>query len=147
MNISSGKIELNGVSFGSNTSVDELIGNPQFHSCINNGGPVDIFTSQQVTVDRYTFNIKIFFINKRLDKIQLTPVNLEMKAPGYPDEEYQRKKKKVADSFLRAKLGEPQKANGAVLYYEFEWGSVSSVAFLGGRNEYSGGFIEISYKK
>ena len=63
MNISSGKIELNGISFGSDTSVDELIGNPQFRSYINNGGPVNIFTSQQVAVDRYTFNIKIFFIN------------------------------------------------------------------------------------
>ena len=147
MNISSGRIELNGISFGSDTSVDELIGNPQFRSHINNGGPVNIFTSQQVAVDGYIFNIKIFFINKRLDKIQLTPVNLEMKVLGYPDEEYQREKKKVTDSFLRAKLGEPLKANEAVLYYEFEWGNVSSVAFLSGRNEYSGGFIEISYKK
>ena len=77
----------------------------------------------------------------------MTPVNLEMKVLGYPDEEYQREKKKVTDSFLRAKLGEPLKANEAVLYYEFEWGNVSSVAFLSGRNEYSGGFIEISYKK
>ena len=95
MNISSGKIELNGISFGSDTSVDELIGNPQFRSYINNGGPVNIFTSQQVAVDRYTFNIKIFFINKRLDKIQLTPANLEMKDPGYPDEDYQREKRRL----------------------------------------------------
>ena len=39
------------------------------------------------------------------------------------------------------------KENEAVLYYEFDWGSASSVAFLSGRNEYAGGFIEIVYKK
>lgn len=145
MHISLGKIELNGISFGSDTSIDEVLGNSQFHSYINSS--VGIFTSEHVTVDGCTFNIKIVFIDKHIDKIQLTPVNLEMKDPGYPDKNYQDEKKKVADSFLRANLGNPLKENEAVLYYEFDWGSVSSVAFLSGRNEYTGGFIEISYKQ
>ena len=145
MDIRLGKIEINSITFGNDTSIDEVLGNSQFHSYVNNS--VGIFTSEQVAVDGYTFNIKIIFIDKQIDKIQLTPVNLEMKDPGYPDEKYQDEKKKVADSFLRVNLGNPQKENEAVLYYEFDWGSVSSVAFLSGRNEYTGGFIEISYKK
>lgn len=145
MNITLGKIELNDISFGNDTSIDEVLGNSKFHSYENNG--VCIFTSEQVEVDGYSFNIKIIFINKQIDKIQLTPVNLEMKDPGYPDEKYQAEKKKISDAFLRTNIGEPQKENEAVLYYEFEWGSVSSIAFLSGRNEYSGGFVEISYKK
>ena len=147
MQIRLGKIELNGTSFGNDTTIDEVLGNSNFQSYVNSNGSVDIFTSEQVVVDGYTFNTKVFFVNKRIDKIQLIPVNLEMKDPGYPDKKYQEEKKKVADSFLRAKLGDPLKENEAVLYYEFDWGSVSSVAFLSGRNEYTGGFIEISYKK
>ena len=141
------KIELNGTSFGNDTTIDEVLGNSNFQSYVNSNGSVGIFTSEQVVVDGYTFNIKVFFVNKRIDKIQLIPVNLEMKDPGYPDKKYQEEKKKAVDSFLRAKLGDPLKENEAVLYYEFDWGSVSSVAFLSGRNEYTGGFIEISYKK
>lgn len=147
MYMSLGEIKLNGISFGTDTSINEVIGNSKFQSFVNNSGPIDIFTSEQVAVGEYTFNIKIFFINKRIDKIQMIPTKLEMRDPGYPDEKYQEEKKKVADSFLRAKLGDPLKENEAVLYYEFEWGSVSSVAFLSGRNEYTGGFIEIAYKK
>lgn len=147
MQIRLGKIELNGTSFGNDTTIDEVLGNSNFQSYVNSNRSVDIFTSEQVVVDGYTFNIKVFFVNKRIDKIQLIPVNLEMKDPGYPDKKYQEEKKKAADFFLRAKLGDPLKENEAVLYYEFDWGSVSSVAFLSGRNEYTGGFIEISYKK
>ena len=147
MQIRLGKIELNGISFGNDTTIDEVLGNSNFQSYVNSNGSVDIFTSEPVVVDGYTFNTKVFFVNKRIDKIQLIPVNLEMKDPGYPDKKYQEEKKKAADSFVRAKLGDPLKENEAVLYYEFDWGSVSSVAFLSGRNEYTGGFIEISYKK
>ena len=147
MQIRLGKIELNGTSFGNDTTIDEVLGNSNFQSYVNSNGSVDIFTSEQIVVDGYTFNTKVFFVNKRIDKIQLIPVNLEMKDPGYPDKKYQEEKKKAADSFLRAKLGDPLKENESVLYYEFDWGSVSSVAFLSGRNEYTGGFIEISYKK
>ena len=143
--ISLGKIELNDISFGMDTSIDEVLGNSQFRSYVNNR--VGICTSEQVTVEGYTFNIKIIFLDKHIDKIQLTPANLEMVDPGYPDKKYQEEKKKVADSFLRANLGKPIKENEAVLYYEFDWGSISSVTFLSGKNEYTGGFIEISYKK
>ena len=147
MNLRLGDIELYNITLRNGTNMNELIQNPKFQSFVNNNGPVDIFTSKQVNVYGYTFNVKIFFINKRLDKIQLVPVNLGMKDPGYPDKKYQEEKKKVADSFLRAELGDPLKENEAVLYYEFDWGSASSIAFLSGRNEYAGGFIEISYKK
>lgn len=147
MQMNIGKIELNDISFGNDTSIDEVLGNSKFHSYVNNNGSVDIFTAEHVTVDGYTFNVKIIYINKRIDKIQLIPVNLEMKDPGYPDEKYQEEKKRVSDSFLKKKLGDPLKENEAVLYYEFDWGSISSVAFFSGRNEYTGGFIEISYKK
>ena len=109
--------------------------------------PRNTFTLENVDVDGYSFNIKLFFSNKRIDKIQLIPVNLGMKDPGYPNKEYQEEKKKVSDSFLRKHFGNPLKENEAVLYYEFDWGNVSSVAFLSGRNEYTGGFIEMVYKK
>ena len=147
MQIDIGKIELNGTCFGNNTNIDEVLSNPKFQNYVNNSGPVDIFTSEQVNLGGYTFKAKILFINKRMNKIQLIPVNLAMKDPGYPDEKYQEEKKKVTDNFLRAQLGEPLRENEAVLYYEFDWGSVASVAFCSGRNEYTGGFIEISYKK
>ena len=140
------KIELNDISFGNDTNMEEVLGKPKFQSHVTNG-PINIFTSENVDVDGYSFNIKIFFVNKRIDKMQLIPVNLGMKDPGYPDKEYQEEKKKVSDSFLRKHFGEPLKENEAVLYYEFDWGSASSVAFLSGRNEYAGGFIEIVYKK
>lgn len=147
MNISIGNFKLYDISFRKDTSIDEVLGNPKFQSYMNNNGPIDIFTSEQASVDGYTFNAKIFFMNKRLDRIQLVPVNLEMKDPGCPDKKYQEEKKKIADSFLRSKLGEPSKESDGVLYYEYDWGSVSSIAFLSGRNEYAGGFIEISYRK
>lgn len=140
-------IEINGICFKNDTNIYEVLNNPQFQFYGNNDSSVDIFTSKKVVIDRYIFNIKVFFINKQIEKIQLTPTNLDMKDPGYPDKEYQEEKKKIADSFLRAKLGKPLKENEAVLYYEFDWGSISSIAFLGGRNEYAGGFIEISYKR
>lgn len=104
-------------------------------------------TWDQVVIDGYAFKVEVFFEDHRINKIQLIPTNLEMKDPGYPDKKYQEEKKKAADSFLRAKLGNPLKESDAVLYYEYDWGSVSSVAFLSGRNEYAGGFIQISYKK
>lgn len=104
---------------------------------------VRVQTWERIVIDGYTFTAKVFVINHRIDKIQLIPV-LERKDPGYPDKEYQEEKKKAADSFLRARLGDPSKESESVLYYEFDWGSVSSVAFLSGRNEYAGGFIEIA---
>lgn len=145
MNLGLGKIALNDISFGMDTSMDEVLGNSKFHSYVNSR--VGIFTSKQVVVEGYTFNAKIVFIDKHINEIQLIPVNLEMEDPGYPDEKYQQEKKKVADSFLRTNLGKPLKENEAVLYYEFDWGNISSVAFLSGRNEYTGGFVEISYRK
>ena len=104
---------------------------------------VTVKTWERVVIDGYTFKVKAYFINHRLDKIRLLPV-LEMKDPGYPDRKYQEEKKKVADSFLCARLGKPSKESESVLYYEFDWGSISSVTFLSGRNEYTGGFIEIA---
>lgn len=109
----------------------------------NKESTVRVQTWERIVIDGYTFTAKVFVINHRIDKIQLIPI-LEKKDPGYPDKEYQEEKKKVADSFLRARLGKPSKESESVLYYEFDWGSVSSVAFLSGRNEYTGGFIEIS---
>lgn len=147
MNMSLGEIEINGVLFRSGIGIDALLCNPQFHSYVNSNGAIDLFTADQVVVDGYSFKVKVFFLNKSIEKIQLFPINIGIKDPGYPDKKYQDEKKKVVDSFLRAKLGEPLKENEAVLYYEFEWGSISSVAFLSGRNEYTGGFIDISYKK
>jgi len=105
---------------------------------------VRVQTWERIVIDGYAFKVKAYFINHRLDKIRLLPV-LEMKDLGYPDRKYQEERKKVADSFLRARLGEPLKENESVLYYEFDWGSVSSVAFLSGRNEYTGGFIEVEF--
>ena len=105
---------------------------------------VSVKTLERVVIDGYAFKVKAYFINHRLDKIRLLPVR-EMKDPGYPDRKYQEEKKKVADSFLRARLGEPLKESESVMYYEFDWGNVSSVAFLSGRNEYTGGFIEVEF--
>ena len=104
---------------------------------------VTVKTWERVVIDGYAFKVKVFVINHRIDKIQLIPV-LERKDPGYPDQKYQEEKKKVADSFLCARLGKPSKESESVLYYEFDWGSISSVTFLSGRNEYTGGFIEIA---
>ncbi len=146
MNVNLGEIEINGVSFGRNTGVNELLCNPRFKAYVDDNSPIDLFTSDGANVCGYTFKVKVFFVNKQIDKIQLFPVNLGMKNPGYPNEKYQEKRKKVADTFLRSVLGKPLKESETVLYYEFDWGRVSSVAFFGGRNEYTGGFIEISYK-
>lgn len=140
-------IEINGIHFTNDTAIYEVLNNPKFQPYGNDNSLIDIFISEQVVIDEYTFNIKVFFVNKQIEKIQLTPTNLDIKDPGYPDKKYQGEKKKITDSFLRAKLGKPTKENEAILYYEFDWGSISSIAFLSGRNEYSGGFIEISYKK
>ena len=145
MNISLGELNINGLSIGKNTSPDELIGNPDFQSFVDDNGPVDLFISNAVNMGEYTFNVKIFYWKKRIDKIQLIPVNLEIEDPGYPDKRYQEAKKKVADSFLRANLGTPSIENEAILSYDFEWGKVASVSYLSGRNEYTGGFIVISY--
>lgn len=108
---------------------------------------VSVKTLERVVIDGYAFKVKAYFINHRLDKIRLLPVDLKMKDPGHPDRKYQEEKKKVADSFLRARLGEPLKESESVMYYEFDWGNVSSVAFLSGRNEYTGGFIEVELKQ
>jgi hypothetical protein len=35
----------------------------------------------------------------------------------------------------------------SVLYYEFEWGNISSRIILNGRSEYMGGFIEVNYER
>ena len=142
-----GELEIDGVIYDRNTSVDMVLCSPQFHPYVNSNGAIDLFTADQVVVDGYSFKVKVFFLNKSIEKIQLFPINIGIKDPGYPDKKYQDEKKKVVDSFLRAKLGEPLKENDAVLYYEFEWGSISSVAFLSGRNEYTGGFIEFSYNQ
>ena len=147
MNMSLGELNINGVSVGKSTLIDDLIGNPNFQSFVDDNGPVDLFISNAVSMGEYTFNIKIFYWKKRIDKIQLIPVNLEVEDPGYPDRRYQEAKKKISDIFLRSNLGTPSKENDAVLYYSFEWGTVSSVSFLSGRNEYTGGYIEISYNK
>ena len=70
-----------------------------------------------------------------------------MADPGYPSEAFQAAKKKVCDEFLRAHLGEPSAENESVLYYEFEWGNISSRIILNGRSEYMGGFIEVNYER
>ncbi len=145
MKMKLGELKINGVSFGRNTSIDEVLSNPQFKFYVNSNGPFSSFTAENVNVDGYEFNTRIVFTNKQIAKIRLVPVNLGIKDPGYPDENYQLEKKKVADSFLRKNLGNPSKESEAVLFYEFDWGTVSSVVFLSGRNEYTGGFIEFSY--
>lgn len=140
------RIELNGISFGSDTCIDEVLGNPQFHPFKDNDGHIDIFSSEQVCVDGYTFNIEVTFHDKQIDTIELVPVNLIIDDQGYPDKEYQEEKKKVADAFLRKHLGNPSEETEAILCYDFEWGSVISVSYLSGRNKYTGGFIAISYR-
>lgn len=101
MNLSLGKIELNGISFGMDTCMDEILGNSQFRSYVN--GRVGIFTSEQVGVEGYTFTAEIIFIDKHINKIQLIPVNLEMEDPGYPDEKYQQEKKEGCKFFFKDK--------------------------------------------
>ena len=145
MNMSLGKIELNSVSFEKDMGMDELLCNSKFHSYKNNDGHIDIFTAVQVNVEGYFFDIEITFLNKRIDTIELIPVNLGINDPGYPDKKYQEEKKKVADSFLRTNLGNPSEETETVLSYNFEWGSVTSVAYLSGRNKFTGGFVEVSY--
>ena len=147
MNLKLGEIEVNDFLLKSDTTKYELIKNLKIQSYDSDDDPIALFTIEQANVDRYTFDIDIYFIDNRLYKIKLEPVNLEMKNTGYPDEKYQNKKKKITDSFLYANLGAPLKETKAVLYYEFDWGSISSVAFFSGRNEFTGGFVEIKYKK
>ena len=147
MKMNLGELEINGVLFGRNTGIDEVINNPRFKSYVNNDGSFRSFTAEHVNVDEYEFNIRILFINNQIAKIELVPINLEIEDPGYPDENYQLTKKKMADSFLRKYLGNPPKEREDVLLYEFDWGTVSSVIFLSGRNEYTGGFIVFSYNQ
>ena len=147
MNLSLGEIELNGILFSNDTSIDEVFANSKFISHFGKKGSISIFKSEQIIVDGYKFNIKIVFINNQLDNIRMTPVNLEKKDPRYPDEKYQNEKKKVCDAFLRKHLGEPLKESEEVVRYAFDWGSVRSIVLLSGRNEFTGGFVEIKYKR
>lgn len=149
IDLNNGIIELNGIVFCRDISIDTLLHNHYFslHShSDSNGFTFDRFTLESVVVDEYTFKVKVLFLNGRIEKLQLFPINIGIEDPGYPNKEYQEIKKSVVDSFLRTRLGEPHKKNECVLYYGFEWGSISSVVFLSGRNEYTGGFIDLSYK-
>ena len=145
MNMSLGEIELNGTSFGRGMGMDGLLCNPKFYPFRDNDGHIDIFASEQADVDGYTFNVEVIFRDKHIDTIELIPVNLVIDDPGYPDKKYQEERKKVADTFLRDNLGDPSEETEAILCYDFDWGSVVSVAYLSGRNKYTGGFVEISY--
>ena len=147
MNLKLGEIKVNGFLLKSDTTIEEMLGNSKFRSYISDSRPFAIFSAEYVIIDGCTFNIRIYFSNNRIDEIRLTPVNLEMKDPGYPDEQYQNEKKKVCDAFLRKHIGEPLEKTKTVLCYEYNWGSVCSIIFLSGRNEYTGGFVEIIYIK
>ena len=94
MKMNLGELEINGVLFGRNTGIDEVINNPRFKSYVNNDGSFRSFTAEHVNVDEYEFNIRILFINNQIAKIELVPINLEIEDPGYPDENYQLTKKK-----------------------------------------------------
>ena len=150
IDLNNGIIELNGIVFSRDISIDTLLHSHYFssHSHIdcNDGSTIDRFTLESVEVDEYTFKVTARFFDGRINDLRLVPINIGIEEPDYPDKEYQEIKKSVVDLFLRTRLGEPHKKNECVLYYGFEWGSISSVAFLSGRNEYTGGFIDLSYK-
>ena len=146
MDLSLGEIELNGITFSKDTSIDEVLANSKFETDVDDNSPIGLSVSKQVDVEEYTFDVMITFENKRIKRIELTPVNLEMKDPDYPDEKYQEEKKKVNDAFLEKYLGEPHGENKNGVWYEYNWGIIISRIILWGRNEYTGGYICIEYK-
>ena len=147
MDLRLGELDLNSVTVGKDTRTENLIGNPDFRASLDDDGSVDLFTAAKMVVDGCVFKVKVVFWDKQIRRIQLIPLDVGMADPGYPSEAYQAAKKRVCDAFLRAHLGEPSAENESVLYYPFDWGSISSRIILYGRSEYMGGFIEVVYER
>lgn len=94
MKLSLGEIELNGVSFRKNMGMDDVLSSTKFSHYANNS-IISLFMSEQVNVNGYIFKVNAFFVNKRINKIQLFPIELDMEDPYYPDEKYQEKKRRL----------------------------------------------------
>ena len=147
MKLHLGELDFNGMTVGKETRTENLIENPAFRASLDDAGSIDIFNAARIPVDGCAFKVKIVCWDKKIRRIQLTPLDVGMADPGYPSEAFQAAKKKVCDEFLRTHLGEPSAENESVLYYEFEWGNISSRIILNGRSEYMGGFIEVNYER
>lgn len=151
MELKNGNIELLGTIFSKETTTDDALKNTALIASVDtdpSSDPIiDIFYAESAIVDGIKFYAEIHFISRKIDRIHMYPIDLEMANPGYPNSEYQELKKKTCDAFLLKTLGEPTLKNEAITCYDFDWGEIVSVAFYTGRNENAGGYIDINYNR
>lgn len=149
MELKNGNIELLGTIFGKETTTDDALKNTALRASVDDNSidPIDLFRAQGANVDGIKFNADIYFVSRKIDRIHMYPIDLEMADPGYPNSEYQELKKKTCDAFLLRALGEPTRKSEAFSCYEYDWGKIVSIAFYAGRNENSGGYINIDYNR
>lgn len=151
MELKNGNIELLGTIFGKDTTTDDALKNTALRATVDthqsSNPTIDIFYAESAIVDGIKFYAEIHFVSRKIVRIQMHPIDLEMADPGYPNREYQELKKKTCDAFLLRALGEPTRKSEAFSCYEYDWGKIVSIAFYAGRNENSGGYINIDYNR
>ena len=150
MDLKNGNIELLGTVFGKDTTSEDALKNTAIRASSANipNGKIEIFFAEGVNLDGIKFNADIHFVSRKINRIHLVPIDLEMPNPGYPNKEYQELRKKTCDAFLLKALGEPTDKDETFTAYDYDWGEIVSVAFYEGRRDaYCGGYIDINYNR
>lgn len=144
-----GIISIGNFEIGANTTIDDFITCQDFdcHCDSDSDHNTAVAYCNETSIDNQIFRCKFVLYNGKVESITLLPVNLSMPDPGYPEETYQAEKRAVCDAWLAKELGNPDYHDDSVTIYEFDWGRICAISYLGGRNEFTGGFIEITYKK
>lgn len=89
------------------------------------------------------FTGKFLFDETDLKRIILIPKIPGIKAPDYPDEDYQNIKKEYCASVLRDIYGDETASNDVGVYWERENIIIGCHLILGGQNQHTGGDIFI----
>ena len=145
--LQNGIISFGNSKIGANTTIDDFITCRDFDlHCVPDHNTAVAYCNEAL-VDNQKFRCKFVLYNGKVESIMLLPVNLNMPDPGYPEEAYQTEKRAVCDAWLTKELGNPDYRDDSATMYEFNWGRICAISYLGGRNEFAGGFIEITYKK
>ena len=144
MDLSLGKVEINGTLFRKGMYIAEIRKNPYFKSYSLDINPSASFHLEQAFIDGYVFEVWVVFYNGIIYELWLIPTNLQINANEYSDE-YIVEKKRISDSFLKKHLGEPQKEDLFGMYYNYDWGSIKS-SMIHLRDQDERGNIKILYK-
>ena len=145
MNLSLGKVEINGTLFRKGMDIAEIRKNPCFKSYSLDIDPSASFYSKQAFIDGYSFEVCTIFSHGIISGVCLIPTNLQINAEKY-SKEYIAEKKRISDSFLKKHLGEPQKEDLAGIHYNYDWGSIKS-SMINLRDLDERGNIKIFYKE